>query len=66
VQPDKPPPVEDGLACTGQSLTNVRTSASTKPILSRVIAGHPLHPMMIHFSPVAALIGLEATDAAYL
>lgn len=28
------------------------------------IAGHPLHPMMIHF-PVAALIGLVATDFAF-
>ncbi len=37
-----------------------------EPILSRAaIAGHPLHPMMIHF-PVAALIGLVGTDAAYL
>lgn len=29
------------------------------------IAGHPLHPMMIHF-PVAALFGLIATDLAYV
>jgi len=29
------------------------------------IAGHPLHPMMIHF-PVAALIGLIATDLAFM
>lgn len=29
------------------------------------IAGHPLHPMMIHF-PVAALIGLIATDLAFV
>lgn len=28
------------------------------------IAGHPLHPMMIHF-PVAALLGLVATDLAF-
>jgi uncharacterized membrane protein len=36
------------------------------PILSHAaIAGHPLHPMMIHF-PVAALIGLVGADAAYL
>lgn len=37
-----------------------------QPILSRAaIAGHPLHPMMIHF-PVAALLGLLASDLAYL
>lgn len=42
------------------------TSPGTKPILSRAaIAGHPVHPMLIHF-PVAALIALVATDAAYL
>lgn len=42
------------------------TSPSTKPILSRAaIAGHPIHPMLIHF-PVAALIALVGTDAAYL
>jgi uncharacterized membrane protein len=36
------------------------------PIQSRAaIAGHPVHPMMIHF-PVAALLGLVAADAAYL
>jgi uncharacterized membrane protein len=36
------------------------------PILSRAaLAGHPLHPMMIHF-PVAALIGLVGSDGAYL
>ncbi|WP_368408533.1 DUF2231 domain-containing protein [Caldimonas mangrovi] len=36
------------------------------PIRSRAaIAGHPLHPMMIHF-PVAALLGLVAVDVAYL
>ncbi|CAM5438536.1 MAG: DUF2231 domain-containing protein [Pseudomonas sp.] len=29
------------------------------------IAGHPLHPMMIHF-PVAALLGLVPADLAYL
>ncbi|HZX15453.1 MAG TPA: DUF2231 domain-containing protein [Pseudomonas sp.] len=35
-------------------------------IFSRAaIAGHPLHPMMIHF-PVAALLGLVASDLAYL
>jgi uncharacterized membrane protein len=40
--------------------------APTEPILSRAaIAGHPLHPMMIHF-PVAALIGLVGADAAYV
>ncbi len=36
------------------------------PIHSRMaIGGHPLHPMLIHF-PVAALIGLTATDLGYL
>lgn len=40
--------------------------SSPEPILSKAaIAGHPLHPMMIHF-PVAALIGLVATDAAFV
>jgi len=35
-------------------------------IISRMsVAGHPLHPMLIHF-PVAALLGLVATDAAYI
>jgi len=29
------------------------------------VRGHPLHPAMIHF-PVAALIGLVASDVAYL
>lgn len=29
------------------------------------VHGHPIHPMLIHF-PVAALIGLVATDLAYL
>lgn len=29
------------------------------------LAGHPLHPMMIHF-PVAALIALVASDLGYL
>lgn len=34
-------------------------------IISRAaIAGHPLHPMMIHF-PVAALLGLVASDLAF-
>ncbi|MDO3383735.1 DUF2231 domain-containing protein [Gilvimarinus algae] len=36
------------------------------PIPSRTaIAGHPIHPMLIHF-PVAALIGLVATDVAFI
>ncbi|KTD13238.1 DUF2231 domain-containing protein [Legionella jamestowniensis] len=37
-----------------------------EPIISRMsIAGHPIHPMLIHF-PVAALLGLIATDSAYI
>jgi uncharacterized membrane protein len=40
--------------------------ANSEPILSRAaIAGHPLHPMMIHF-PVAALLGLIGADLAYV
>lgn len=36
------------------------------PIPSRVaIRGHPVHPMLVHF-PVAALLGLVASDAGYL
>jgi uncharacterized membrane protein len=39
---------------------------ANESIISRAaIAGHPLHPMMIHF-PVAALLGLVASDIAYL
>ncbi len=39
---------------------------TSEPILSRAaIAGHPVHPMLIHF-PVAALIALVGADAAYL
>lgn len=35
-------------------------------IVSRMsILGHPIHPMLIHF-PVAALIGLIATDIAFI
>lgn len=42
------------------------TESASEPILSRAaIAGHPLHPMLIHF-PVAALLGLVGTDAAYI
>lgn len=38
----------------------------TEPIQSRAaIFGHPLHPVLIHF-PVAALIGLVGSDAAWL
>ncbi|MCH8553345.1 MAG: DUF2231 domain-containing protein [Natronospirillum sp.] len=38
----------------------------TNPITSRMaIHGHPLHPILIHF-PVAALLGLVATDVAWL
>lgn len=36
------------------------------PIPSRMaIAGHPIHPMLIHF-PVAALIALVASDIAFV
>ncbi|MEH6565237.1 MAG: DUF2231 domain-containing protein [Halopseudomonas sp.] len=38
---------------------------ATAPIISKMaIHGHPLHPMVIHF-PVAALLGLIATDVTY-
>ncbi len=38
----------------------------SKQIISRMsIHGHPIHPMLIHF-PVAALLGLVATDVAFL
>jgi uncharacterized membrane protein len=37
-----------------------------EPIMSKMtLLGHPIHPMLIHF-PVAALMGLMATDIAYL
>lgn len=37
-----------------------------EPIISRMsIAGHPIHPMLIHF-PVAFLLGLVGADLAYL
>lgn len=37
-----------------------------EPIMSKMsLGGHPIHPMLIHF-PVAALLGLVATDVAYL
>ena len=37
-----------------------------EPIMSRMsLPGHPIHPMLIHF-PVAALLGLVATDVAYM
>ena len=43
----------------GTEITHLR-------ITSRMaIAGHPLHPMLIHF-PVAALLALVGTDAGYL
>lgn len=39
---------------------------SMHPISSRMaIAGHPIHPVLIHF-PVAALMALVATDVAFL
>lgn len=40
--------------------------ATQEAIDSRMsIAGHPIHPVMIHF-PVAALLALSATDLAYI
>lgn len=37
-----------------------------QPIASRMaIAGHPVHPALVHF-PVAALLGLVASDAAFI
>jgi len=37
-----------------------------RPIVSRIkVFGHPVHPALIHF-PVAALMGLMATDLAYV
>lgn len=42
------------------------TKTQQRSIRSRVsIAGHPLHPTMIHF-PIAALMGLVASDLGYL
>ncbi|UTF60211.1 DUF2231 domain-containing protein [Gilvimarinus sp. DA14] len=39
---------------------------SHSPIPSRTaIAGHPIHPMLIHF-PVAALVGLVASDTGFI
>jgi uncharacterized membrane protein len=46
--------------------TAADTAPESEPILSRAaIAGHPLHPMLIHF-PVAALVGLVGADAAFV
>lgn len=40
--------------------------AERQAILSRAaIAGHPIHPVMIHF-PVAALIGVIGSDLGYV
>lgn len=42
------------------------TRTPQRTIHSRIsIGGHPLHPTMIHF-PIAALMGLVATDFGYL
>jgi uncharacterized membrane protein len=40
-----------------QPLQTIRSRAALR--------GHPIHPMMIHF-PVAALLGLVASDVGYL
>jgi uncharacterized membrane protein len=51
---------------TARPADSVSASSPAEPILSRAaIAGHPLHPMLIHF-PVAALIGLVGADAAFV
>jgi len=40
--------------------------ANREPILSlAAVAGHPVHPMLIHF-PVAALLALVGADLAYV
>lgn len=37
-----------------------------EPIISRMsVAGHPIHPMLIHF-PVAFLLGLVGADLTYI
>ena len=47
-------------------IQNASRAPAPEPILSNAaIAGHPLHPMLIHF-PVAALIALVGSDAAYI
>lgn len=39
---------------------------SGEPIVSRMsVAGHPIHPMLIHF-PISALVALVFTDGVYL
>src|SRR5690554_234492 len=41
-------------------------SMPSQPIISKMsIRGHPIHPMLIHF-PVAALLGLIASDVAFM
>lgn len=41
-------------------------SSQPQQIISKMsIKGHPIHPMLVHL-PVAALLGLIATDAAYI
>ena len=45
---------------------NASRAPAPEPILSNAaVAGHPLHPMLIHF-PVAALVALVGADAAYI
>ena len=48
----------------------VKEPTTPKPVLRSIvsrasIAGHPVHPILIHF-PVAALVGLLATDIAFI
>ncbi|ACO77346.1 hypothetical protein AvCA_11160 [Azotobacter vinelandii CA] len=53
-------------ACGPPPFSAQEVSMPEQTIRSRAaLGGHPLHPMMIHF-PVAALVGLLASDLGYL